>query len=170
MRKSLWRGFSILALLSVVNRRASAGPHYSVEERLQCSDAVLDVEIPVPALQSSDEERWRRNRTLPRIWHAGKKRARAKAIAGADVALMSISSWTKDFSPVPDVVIWNARKRGIVRVLLFVRKDGDTWRYVLRSVNGFPTDQQIDWSETLSAVAKWTPGHKKPSEDCGEPG
>jgi hypothetical protein len=169
MDERLRRVLHVTGCLCLLGGTAAAGPHYSVQERLACSDAVIEVEIPIAKPQSSDEERWQRNKTLPRIWRVGKKTARAKGIAGHDVSLRLVSSWMRDFTPVPDIVLWRARGRGKVRVLLFLRNDGGpTWRYVFRSANGFPTDQQIDWAETLSAVRKWVPSGKKPAAQCGE--
>jgi hypothetical protein len=169
MNERLRWGIQVIGALCLVGGSAAAGPHYSVEERLQCSDAVIEVEIPIAKIKSSDERRWQRNRTLPRIWRVGKKAARAKGVAGQDVPLRLVSSWMKDFTPVPDIVLWHAREQGKLRVLLFLRNDGgDTWRYVFRSANGFPNDQQIDWAETLTAVRKWVPAEKKASAECSE--
>ena len=159
----------VFVLLGLGAGSASAGPHYSDDERLRCSDAVVEVEIPIVALTASDEDRWRCIRRLPRIWKVGRRRTRLFPIAGPNLKLAEVASWRNETGPVPDIVFWKARMRGKLRVLLFLqRTQGAGWRYVLRSANGFPNDQQVNYTETLEALRRWRPSDNAKPEGCGE--
>jgi hypothetical protein len=161
---------TVVVLLGLRAGDASAGSHYSDDERLKCSDAVVEVEIPIVKLTASDEERWQRIGRLPRVWKVARKRARLFPIAGPDLKLPEVSSWKdNETGPVPDIVLWEARKRGKLRVLLFLqRNQGAGWRYVLRSANGFPNDGQVNYTETLEAVRRWRPADNSKPAGCGE--